>query len=115
MKRFTRIPRIVPAAACLVALCAVAFTSPIRADAAAESGPPSTMGHAMTEHADAGAGTGHASQMGVQHEQMMAHHEQMMSMHASMGSAGVVSPGQDAFGAIQEIVRKLDADPSTDG
>ena len=35
-----------------------------------------------------------------------------------MGQPGIAgqptSPGQDAFGAIQEIVRILDADPTTD-
>ena len=36
--------------------------------------------------------------------------------HARHAGAGVVPtiPGQDAFGAIQEIVRLLEADPSTD-
>ncbi len=44
---------------------------------------------------------------------------QLTTDHAGMmGQPGIVgqltSPGQDAFGAIQEIVRILDADPKTD-
>ena len=52
---------------------------------------------------------------------MMPPHGSMMDMHAmhamhvrQMESAFPVSPGQDAFGAIQEIVARLDADPATD-
>ena len=40
-----------------------------------------------------------------------------MGMHGGMQSGAVnaaTMPGQDAFGAIQEIVRILDADPKTD-
>lgn len=36
------------------------------------------------------------------------------SMAASPAGTGPAMPGQDAFGAIQEIVRILDADPATD-
>ena len=39
--------------------------------------------------------------------------EHMQGMHPMAGSAPTM-PGQDAFGAIAEIVRILDADPSTD-
>jgi hypothetical protein len=48
--------------------------------------------------------SGHGSDMHAQH------------MHAMHGMAGgtPTMPGQDAFGAIAEIVRLLDADPSTD-
>jgi hypothetical protein len=39
----------------------------------------------------------------------------MHGMHGShMTGAAPVLSGQDAFGAIQEVVRKLDADPKTD-
>lgn len=45
-------------------------------------------------------------------------HQQMMQMHgqggARMGMAMPTMPGQDAFGAIQEIVGILEADPNTD-
>jgi hypothetical protein len=48
---------------------------------------------------------------------MMQHdHQAMMAKHGqapSIGSAPVM-PGQDAFGAIQEIVKILEADPKTD-
>jgi hypothetical protein len=41
---------------------------------------------------------------------------QQMSSHAAQGRMGALPtlPGQDAFGAIQEIVRILEADPATD-
>ena len=50
---------------------------------------------------------------------MQQHQPGMMPMaghHAGMmeGSAVPTLPGQDAFGAVQEIVRILEADPSTD-
>jgi hypothetical protein len=45
-------------------------------------------------------------------------HRMMVEMHGKrsggMGSAVPSMPGQDAFGAIQEIVARLDADPRTD-
>jgi hypothetical protein len=51
-------------------------------------------------------------------EPMRQHHPQGMPMgdHAGMQAADAppTMPGQDAFGAIQEIVRILDADPKTD-
>jgi hypothetical protein len=50
-------------------------------------------------------------------EMMRQHHpEGMMPMHPGMraGSITPTMPGQDAFGAIQEIVRILEADPKTD-
>jgi len=56
--------------------------------------------------------------MGPAHRQeMMRQHEGMMPMMGGgMHEAATTpaSPGQDAFGAIQEIVRILDADPKTD-
>src|SRR5262249_47937855 len=41
-------------------------------------------------------------------------HAQHMPMMRGMAAAGPTLPGQDAFGAIAEIVRALDADPATD-
>ena len=41
-------------------------------------------------------------------------HAQHMQMMRGMAAGGVTMPGQDAFGAIAEIVRVLDADPATD-
>lgn len=52
---------------------------------------------------------------------MASPHGSMMDMHAmhamharQMESAVPVSSGQDAFGAIQEVVARLEADPATD-
>ena len=51
-------------------------------------------------------------------DQMQQHHQQMMQMHAQeAGKADAnppTMPGQDAFGAMQEIVGILEADPKTD-
>jgi hypothetical protein len=52
----------------------------------------------------------------AQHGQMQGghqggHHGAMQGYHTG---AQPVSPGQDAFGAIQEVVQILEADPSTD-
>jgi len=41
-------------------------------------------------------------------------HAQHMQMMRGMAAGGPTLPGQDAFGAIAEIVRALDADPATD-
>jgi hypothetical protein len=60
------------------------------------AGPAPAHGHgAMPSH---GSGT---------------HAQHMQAMHGMAGSAPTM-PGQDAFGAIAEIVRLLEADPSTD-
>ncbi len=53
---------------------------------------------------------GWAQQMPMSGGQM--HHEQMMAQPG--GQPIPTSPGQDAFGAIQEVVRILEADPATD-
>ena len=46
----------------------------------------------------------------MDHAQTMDH-----AMHGMAGNAAVPTlPGQDAFGAMQEIVRMLEADPKTD-
>jgi hypothetical protein len=44
---------------------------------------------------------------------MTAMHTKMMQQQAGMPGQPTM-PGQDAFGAIQEVVRILDADPKTD-
>ena len=50
--------------------------------------------------------------------QMPDHHQMMMQMHgqdaAQTGAVTPTMPGQDAYGAIQEIVRILESDPKTD-
>jgi len=55
--------------------------------------------------------------MGPDHTQeVMRQHQGMMGGHGRMHGASTTPtlPGQDAFGAIQETVRILDADPKTD-
>jgi hypothetical protein len=49
-------------------------------------------------------------------QQMMQHQRQSMAgMHGQQQAGATPTlPGQDAFGAIQEIVRMLEADPATD-
>jgi hypothetical protein len=51
-------------------------------------------------------------------DKMMQMHGKMMEMHAKhaaqMAGGAPTMAGQDAFGVVQEIVRKLDADPNTD-
>jgi hypothetical protein len=51
-----------------------------------------------------------------QMQEMMRQRQGMMSAHAGMHATSTTPtmPGQDAFGAIQEIVQILDADPKTD-
>jgi hypothetical protein len=51
-----------------------------------------------------------------QMQEMMRQHQGMMGAHADMHATSTTPtmPGQDAFGAIQEIVQILDADPKTD-
>ena len=46
----------------------------------------------------------------------MREHQGMMGAHTGMHAASTTPtmPGQDAFGAIQEIVQILDAEPTTD-
>jgi len=58
----------------------------------------------------------HAKVPDEQMRAMMQHHEQMMArMRGQQMQGGVpILPGQDAFGAIQEIVRVLESDPKTD-
>ena len=55
-----------------------------------------------------GAQAAPGDQPGMSHERM--HMEHMARMHA----AGPALPGQDAFGAVAEVVKLLDADPKTD-
>ncbi len=92
--------------AVLVALATTTFLQAIRA-ADPQDGAPDTP--PITDHAM----PGHDEMPG-----MMQHRQQMMNMHADhaahMTGSTPILPGQDAFGAIQEIVRVLDADPKTD-
>jgi hypothetical protein len=54
-------------------------------------------------------------QMGPGHmQEMMRQHQGMMPMGGMHGASTPTLPGQGAFGAIQEVVSILDADPKTD-
>lgn len=92
--------------AAVVALAAAAFMQPIRAAGAQDDSAdtPMMMDHAMPGH--------------DQMPDMMRHRQQMMSGNgnhaAHVASMTPTLPGQDAFGAIQEIVRMLDANAKTD-
>ena len=48
------------------------------------------------------------------HDQMQMMHQQMVPGSQTSDTTTPTMPGQDAFGAIQEIVRILEADPKTD-
>jgi len=47
-------------------------------------------------------------------DHMSEHMRQHMEMMRGMKASGPTMPGQDAFGAIAEVVRILEADPATD-
>ena len=51
---------------------------------------------------------------GMSNEQMQMMHQQMVPGSQTSDTTSPTMPGQDAFGAIQEIVRILEADPKTD-
>jgi hypothetical protein len=55
----------------------------------------------------------HVPNGGTMHGQMPQGHSQAMMMGAETGNQPIM-PGQDAFGTIQEIVRILEANPTTD-
>ncbi|MCC7275906.1 MAG: hypothetical protein IT561_24770 [Alphaproteobacteria bacterium] len=93
--------RIVGAAAAAALLSAVVAV-PLR--------PAASQQPAATDHAT----PGHRQMPGM----MQQHGDPMTPMHghgsARTGIPVPAMPGQDAFGAIQEIVRILEADPKTD-
>jgi hypothetical protein len=116
-------------AAAVVVASTVALAPALRAappvDGQAASAP--TMDHSAMSKGDhpmtgnAGAMPGMMQRDGekgmMQHDgtmDMMQHHQQMMAkMHQMQGNVPTL-PGQDAFGAIGEIVAMLEADPKTD-
>lgn len=116
------------AAATVLASAVFAGIKPLRA--ASPEGPAATVppaaGQAAADHGQPGPGAMAASHdrmgpAGGAMPGMMPPHEPTMGMQAmhamqagQMESGTLVSPGQDAFGAIQEIVAKLEADPATD-
>ena len=109
MKAFT--PRLAFVAAALAGALMFALVPALQAASPADGQPaaPGTMDHG-------GAATLDHSNPDEQMRAMMQHHEQMMAcMHAQQMQGGApLLPGQDAFGAIQEIVRVLESDPKTD-
>jgi hypothetical protein len=107
MKLSTRKLGIISASAAAAILLAAILVHPA---GVAFSQQPPDMEHGMP---------GNMPDMMQHHQEMMQHHQQMMQqMHGQgagqMDMAMPTMPGQDAFGAIQEIVRILEADPNTD-
>ena len=96
--------------ASVVAVSGAAFSQSSGAPpaAAAPAGPRTMMDHSMPGHDPSGMGAEPGKGM------MQPHGPEMMKMHARMAGAMPRMPGQDAFGAIQEVVRVLEADPNTD-
>ena len=108
----TRIDRrgIAAILASVVAVSGAAFSqsSDTLPAAAAPAGPRTTMDQSAPGHDRPGMGAGPGT------GGMPPHGSDMMQMHARMAGAMPRLPGQDAFGAIQEIVRLLETDPNTD-
>ena len=64
-----------------------------------------------------GMGGAFAQQAAPMDKMPMDHQKMMQQMQGDGGAGGMSAPtlpGQDAFGAVQEIVRILEADPKTD-
>jgi hypothetical protein len=67
------------------------------------------------DHGGMGAGMDHAKPSDGEMRMMQQHQQMMARMHGQSMQAGMPTlPGQDAFSAVQEIVRVLEADPKTD-
>jgi len=98
MKLSTRELRIITATGvAILSVSVIVFVHPPQTVFAQQ---PSTMGHGMPDN----------DQMP---DVMQQQHQKIV--HAAEADVGVPTmPGQDAFGAIQEIVRILEADPKTD-
>lgn len=112
MKTFT--PRFAfVAAAALAGALMLALAPSLNAASAADNQPA---GSQAMEHSGASGMMDHAMPGHDQMPDMMQHHQQMMSrMHGQQAQGGIPTmPGQDAFGAIQEVVRVLESDPETD-
>ncbi len=91
--------------------CTTALLTMLAATVSAQPAPNSAMpGHPM-EGMKAGAMAAQPGPPGASHMPKIA-----MPMRRMMAEAGSVpiEPGQSAFGAVQEIVRILEADPKTD-
>jgi hypothetical protein len=118
--------RLTPAAAALAAFALAAPISAVRGDDNAPAAGHATSAHDHSQmHGASGREQGPMAAMsgqGHDHAQGMSpeHHEKMMQRMMGgrdhgQGTHGTPTlPGQDAFGAIQEVVRILEADPKTD-
>jgi hypothetical protein len=79
------------------------------------AGAPSTSQHPMAGNGGPMSGMhGDAGMPQTRGMDMTQHHQQMMAQTQSMHGGAPSLPGQDAFGAIGEIVAMLEADPATD-
>lgn len=108
MKLLRRSLAIAATIAAMIVVSSAAFAQAHGAESAqdAPTGAPPMMGH-MPSH-DPGCAPGMMQQCAAKTMDMHAMHA------AHMNDAELAMPGQDAFGAIQEIVARLDADPETD-
>jgi hypothetical protein len=111
MNRFT--PRVALAALAIAGAATFALAPALDAASPADN-PPATM--PTMDHAGPSPGMEPAMPGGGQMPATMQHHQQIMAhMHDQPMQGGAPTmPGQDAFGAVQEIVRALEADPATD-
>ncbi len=128
MNGFARSFATIAAVTALAATTVITSIEPLRAASPEEPGAtvPSATVHTAGDDGQAGPGaaTGGHDQSGTggaMPSMMQPHGSMTMDMHAmhamhawQMESAIPVSSGQDAFGAIQEIVARLEADPATD-
>jgi hypothetical protein len=101
------------AAAVIAGAVMLAFAPAGRTASPADSQPAAS---GMMDHGGAAATMDHAKPSDGDMRAMLQHHEQMMArMHGRVMQGGTPTlPGQDAFGAIQEVVRVLESDPKTD-
>jgi len=93
------------------AVLAVTASGIAFAETAADQHPMGPDHQQMMQSGEQPMGSDHMQQMMRQHQGKMP-----MGAHAGMQTASTTPtmPGQGAFGAIQEIVQILDADPKTD-
>jgi hypothetical protein len=113
MNPFTRKLATIAAVAAVTVSATTLFTPRIQAAAPQDGQPP---GQPMMENGGAPGMMDHAMPGHDQMPDMMQQRQQMMMrMHAQQAHGGTPTmPGQDAFGAVQEIVQTLEADPKTD-
>lgn len=107
-----------PVASAIALAWIVAFSPALRGASADVTAAPPADTAATPQHPG-----GHAGPMAGMHgdsatshdgDEMLRHHQQMMGKMHSMHPGSPSLPGQDAFGAIGEVVAMLEADPATD-